>query len=810
MKSLYQNIFLGFFIFITSLSSCVFAQQLKTNLSDSVSQKTENEENSSLTKNKKFYLDNKNSRRQYEIFSKLDASIQEGTLVLKKGIDYKNFTAELKSSEYIKKLALDGVIVNPTKFQSIRNVTLTTTILNEILRRTGNHLKKIDHDQKELTESQAKIDSLIINEALYQMPSDPKVENLYKHRLGEMTANVDKINSRFKTALDSINKLQIDARKFKYQLQAEILETDRLRNKIQQNLFSQKIDIFDTKTIPTSFIESMGVSIIKEFALMVYYISNHGYMLGLMLLFALFIGSYLKILKKKYQQAKIYDDFRYHIHVFEHPFLVASIISVTIIHFFFDHPPFSFLSIIWTFLLFCFTYVSRKNFSAIQKKFWYIFAFLILTSFFANNLLIPSTGEVKLLIFIALITIGVCALILLKFKQFFRKSYLVVFGAAAILEFSGAIYLIFGNYNFGKICVVVGILSIFLCYLLIFTLSKILDIFKFSEYLQKFSTEEKININYEEYEAHEIFGFRYIILIGAWFVLVFRSSYWYQSLTEPISEELVKTRSIGDFSFTFQNILFFFLVIISSVITSKIVSFISTTNQESNGKKQIGSWLLLIRIGIITTGIIVAFVTAGFPLDRITIILSALGVGIGLGLQSITNNLVSGIIIAFEKPVNIGDIIEINGQTGQMKSIGIRSSIINTFDGADVILPNGELLNQNLTNWTFTSNRRRYEIKIGVEYGSDFSMVKKILEEILNSHEIVLKNPEPLVWATDFGESSVNFVMKFWVSNFVFGSDVRSEIILEIDKIFREQNIKIPFPQREIIIKNKSSDFPDN
>lgn len=808
MKSLYQFIFSGFFIVFLFFPGASAAKENKSTLSDSLLQKKKVQENTSLSKNKKFFLDNKNSRKQYDIFSKLEAAIQEGNLVLKKGIDYKNFTAELKSSKYTKKLALDGVIVNPTKFQSVRNVTLTTTILNEILRRTNNHLTKIDYDQKEITKSQTSIDSLIIDDALYQMPSDPKIERLYRLRLNEINTDVDKINSRFKTALDSINKLQIDARKFKYELQNNILETDRLRGKIQENLFTQKTDIFNTDTNPVSFLESMGVSFIKEFLLMVYYLSNHSYMLGLMLIFTLVIGSYLRILKKRYQQADIFNCFKYYIQIFDYPFLVSLIISVTILHFFFDHPPFSFLSLIWAFLLICFTVVSRKTFDRVQKRIWYIFAFLTLLSFFANNLLIPSAGEVKFLIFLSVLIILVNILILLKFRQHFRNPYLIVFAAVTLLECLGIIYLSIGNYNLGKIFVVVGLLSIFLCYLLIFTLSKILDIFRYSEYLQKLSTEEKMEINLEEYQVHEIFGLRYIILIGAWFVLVFRSSYWYQSLTAPIGEQLLKTRSIGDFSFTFQNILFFFAVIASSFVISKIVSFISTTNQEVKGKKQIGSWLLLIRIGIITSGIILAFITAGFPLDRITIILSALGVGIGLGLQSITNNLVSGIILAFEKPVNIGDIIEINGQTGQMKSIGIRSSIINTFDGADVILPNGELLNQNLTNWTFTSNRRRYEIKIGVEYGSDLTQVKKILNEILASHQIILRNPEPLVWATDFGESSINFVMKFWVSNFMFGSDVKSEIILEIDKKFREHNINIPFPQREITIK-KTCSFPE-
>ena len=169
------------------------------------------------------------------------------------------------------------------------------------------------------------------------------------------------------------------------------------------------------------------------------------------------------------------------------------------------------------------------------------------------------------------------------------------------------------------------------------------------------------------------------------------------------------------------------MVLIISSFISKIVSFLASDKRQSltNGKtNKIGSWLLLIRILIICIGIIIAFSSAGIPMNQFTIIISALSVGIGFGLQTLVNNLVSGIIIAFEKPVNLDDIIEIGGQTGQMKSIGLRSSVVTTYDGADVIIPNGDLLNQHMTNWTMGTAKRRYDINIGVAYGSDLKLTK--------------------------------------------------------------------------------------
>jgi len=810
MKNLYQYLlFFAFFTFIFfsgAISAKSFEKKIFANDSLILEQKKQSKEIATLEKNKKYFNENSISRKQNHILSKIDASIREGSLVLKKGIDYKYLVSSLKSIKKIKVYALQTVLQNPEKIQSVRNVTLTSTTLNEILSNTEEQLKKIDGNQKALTNCQTKIDSLIINPVLYQLPSDSKTREIYLEKLNSITKDVDKINTRFKGALDSINKVQFDARAFKFELQNDILETDKLRAQMQENIFSQRHSLFTASSYTESVASSFTSSFIKEFFLVLFYVGNHTHLFLFMILGTLIIGTYLKILKNKYKTTGLLGDFKYRIQLFNHPFIVASVISVTITHFFFNHPPFSFLCLIWIFLLIAFRIVSRKTNSQAQKKYWRINTLLILCAFFSNNLLLPSFGEVVFLLLLSLATISLHLWYFIKHRENYREIYRGIFIAISTMQFIGLIFLLIGNYNLGKAFIVTGLITVFLTHILLFTLSKTLDIFRYSDYIQTQSADEKSEINLLEYESHEISSLRYIILFSGWFVLIFRGTYWYQSTTKPISEALTKERNIGDFTYSFQNILFFFAVIISAVVISKIVSFISTTNQEKTEKKQLGSWLLLIRIGIVSSGIIMAFVIAGFPLDRITMILSALGVGIGLGLQSITNNLVSGIILAFEKPVNIGDIIEMNGQTGQMKSIGIRSSIIKTFDGADVIMPNGELLNQNVTNWTLSSNKRRYEITIGVEYGTNLMLAKTTLEEILGSNDSILTIPEPIVWVTDFDESSINLVVKYWVAHFLHGNDVKSDLILKIDAKFRELGINIPFPHREIIFKN----FPEN
>lgn len=190
-------------------------------------------------------------------------------------------------------------------------------------------------------------------------------------------------------------------------------------------------------------------------------------------------------------------------------------------------------------------------------------------------------------------------------------------------------------------------------------------------------------------------------------------------------------------------------------------------------------------------------------MDRFAIILGALSVGIGFGLQTLINNLVSGVIIAFEKPINVGDIVEITGQIGKMKSIGIRSSVVTTWDGADVIIPNGDLLNQHLINWTLGNSQRRFELLLGVAYGTDLYKVQQLLLDIMEKDVRILKTPKPIVLANEFNNSSVDLVLKFWVPHFSIGFDVKSDLIVAIDRLFKEHGIEIPFPQQDVYLKSE-------
>jgi len=180
---------------------------------------------------------------------------------------------------------------------------------------------------------------------------------------------------------------------------------------------------------------------------------------------------------------------------------------------------------------------------------------------------------------------------------------------------------------------------------------------------------------------------------------------------------------------------------------------------------------------------------------------AALLVGLGLGLQQTFNDFFSGIILLFERSVSVGDVVNIGGLIGTVKKIGLRASIVETRDSVAIIVPNSKLVTDNVVNWSHYDAKARFSINVGVAYGSDTELVKNILLKTASENIYIKKHPAPFVRFTNFGDSSLDFELLFYSRNFIVIEDVKSDLRFEIDKTFRENDIIIPFPQRDIWMK---------
>ena len=193
--------------------------------------------------------------------------------------------------------------------------------------------------------------------------------------------------------------------------------------------------------------------------------------------------------------------------------------------------------------------------------------------------------------------------------------------------------------------------------------------------------------------------------------------------------------------------------------------------------------------------------TGGVELNKFTVLTGALGVGVGFGLQNIVNNFISGLILQFERPIHVGDVLDVDGTAGKVTRIGIRSSTVKTFQGAEVIIPNANFISGKVINWTLSESQRRVELPVGVAYGTDAKLVCGLLEKAATANESVLTSPAPAVFFKDFGESALNFELQFWVMQESNATKVKSEVALEVMSLLSEAGIEIPFPQRDLRVR---------
>jgi small-conductance mechanosensitive channel len=257
---------------------------------------------------------------------------------------------------------------------------------------------------------------------------------------------------------------------------------------------------------------------------------------------------------------------------------------------------------------------------------------------------------------------------------------------------------------------------------------------------------------------------------------------------------------VGAAEISIRDLAAFFAVLFSAVIFSRMLRFVLT--EEILPRIRLprgvpGAVDVLSRYGVMLLGFFIALAAAGVDLSKVTLLISALGVGIGFGLQNVVNNFVSGLILVFEHPVQVGDSVEVGTTFGEVRKIGFRASVLRTPDGADVIVPNSELIGSRVINWSLSDRLRRISISVGVAYGTDPNQVMDILLGIARQHPDVLGRPEPLTVFDRFGDSALHFTLFCWA--FVDKWFVaRSELTIAINNAFKEAGIQIPFPQQDV------------
>jgi small-conductance mechanosensitive channel len=272
---------------------------------------------------------------------------------------------------------------------------------------------------------------------------------------------------------------------------------------------------------------------------------------------------------------------------------------------------------------------------------------------------------------------------------------------------------------------------------------------------------------------------------------------------EILDKTLFKT---DNFSITVSEVLLGLLILIVTrvlllVLKRLFVRKIYTLDRVDKGKSQslfqlirYVAWILSIMIVLEVVGIKITFLLAGS---------AALLVGLGLGLQQIFKDIVSGLFLLFEANIKVNDVVELDEEIGRVKDITFRTTKIETRDNIIVIIPNSRFISENVINWSHINKTTRFSVDVGVAYGSDVRLVKEVLLSCAAAHKQLVKHPKPFVRFLDFGNSSLDFQLFFWTDYAFEVENIKSDLRFDIDDKFRKNNIQIPFPQRDVHIRTQ-------
>lgn len=262
----------------------------------------------------------------------------------------------------------------------------------------------------------------------------------------------------------------------------------------------------------------------------------------------------------------------------------------------------------------------------------------------------------------------------------------------------------------------------------------------------------------------------------------------------------------GAFDLKISNILIAILVIFIARLVIWMVTQLFLYSYYKRQNVNVGSQYAfnqLLKYVVYTLAVLSAIISLGVNPTLILGGLAALLVGVGLGLQQTFNDFFSGIILLFERSVELGDVLEVDGMVGSVKRIGIRASLVETRDNLTVVVPNSRLVTQNVINWSHFDDKVRFQVEVSVAYGTDTALVKEALLDVAKENPYIIEYPAAFVRLANFGDSGIAFQLHFWSRSFLIIEDVKSDLRLKVDAEFKKRKITIPFPQRDVWMRSK-------
>jgi small-conductance mechanosensitive channel len=659
----------------------------------------------------------------------------------------------------------------------------------------------LDSTEHKLNDLRNSMKTLVGDTVMRQMWRDSALRDQFAPQLKSMRDMFSTATQKLRGSMAAINLLQTHVSSNAITATQLLDKVTVLLNTSAARIFGKEYNYLwekDTASLSATARNSFGKAYDGEQKALHYYFKDSGqkrlFLLVIGLLFFIWLYRNIRTIRRLHATGFVNNlEFEY----LPHNYIVASFIVMFAVAPLFDlHAPSVYIESMQFLMLVILTIICWKKWPRRLFLYWIAMVILYICFSFTHHMIDPGLGQRTWLILLNILSVVFGMLFLAQIQQNLpmrsflkfvinlhnilnlvsvlcnmagRVSLAQILGSAAIFAFTQAI----GLAVFSKIC-----------------MEAILQ--------QIVASRLRRNVQGRLHYQPVLAGFRRPILfltVVLWLIVFTTNLNIYTSVMDALGYFLTAPRNIGSASFTLGGVLLFFFIIWLAHLLQKYVGFFfgdtGTAEDDEIHNKGQRSRLLIARLILLCVGYLLAVAASGVPVDKITIVLGALGVGIGLGLQNIVNNFVSGIILIFDRPLQIGDVVEIGDKSGRVREIGLRSSTLLTGDGAEVIIPNGDVLSQQIVNWTLSNNQQRIQIDLSVTGNKDMELVTSTVKKAILASGYVYENREPSVLFTKVNDDGLDLSVYFWCVDINKSGEAKSAIRLLLYRELKANGINL-------------------
>ena len=682
---------------------------------------------------------------------------------------------------------------------NLRNLQMFIVLLDQLTVDSKAYKKQLDQYDTSLLALKKDIRELRKDTLIRTIFRDSTLRESFKPQLQQLRTKFRLADSLIKTATASINNLKAHVSANIISVQELDNQADELVETLGPRVFSKERRYLWEPAPPRgnrAFSGQFKRTVADEKKIAGYYFSNTRSQRAMLLVcgivFFLWVFYNFSSLRKLDKRSSIDEfDFRY---VSPLPFLATLLFVLNIAPLFDLNAPAIYIESIQFLLMLVLTVIFWKRISRSLFWYWSMFVFLFLAFSFGRLLGLPIYLQRYWTLTVNLAACALSAVVWLHYRKELHNQRIITFSGILYFSFN-ALAIICNLFGRTTLMQILGNTAI---YSFVQTMSLIIFVRLVTETFLLQIQASRIRKNYpDRFDwqgiAKSIRRFLSLLAIIIWIIVFATNLSIYDKLNDELTAFLTEQRAIGSFNYTLSGIILFLGIIGIAHLLQKYISFFfgDTGDDASFDNKGQRSRLLVTRLILLIAGFLIAIAASGLPVDRITVILGALGVGVGLGLQNIVNNFVSGIILIFDRPLRIGDTVEVGDKKGRVKEIGIRSSTLLTVEGAEVIIPNGDVLSHNIVNWTLSNNHIRMDVTLNLQKPFDPDQVRSTIQDVIKEHPNNLSAREPEVLINSLAGQKAEVKVYFWCQDINKTENTRSIIYSAVYNKLIEKGINI-------------------